>query len=65
MSIAKNPNSRRTDADRRAQNKWGAVNRVTLAAKVDTTTGEAFRMVRRAWDHCKRCADGLRHELPA
>lgn len=43
MSIAKNPNSRRTDADRRAQNKWGAVNRVTLAAKVDTTTGEAFR----------------------
>ena len=43
MSIAKNPNSGRTDAARRKQNAWAAVNRITLAAKVDTATGEAFR----------------------
>lgn len=43
MSIAKNPNSGRTDAARRTQNAWAAVNRITLAAKVDTATGEAFR----------------------
>ncbi len=45
MSIAKNPNSRRTDAARRTQNAWAAVNRITLAAKVDTATGERFRAI--------------------
>ena len=43
MPIAKNPKSGRTDAARRTQNAWAAVNRITLAAKVDTATGEAFR----------------------
>lgn len=43
MSIAKNPNSGRTDEARRTQNAWAAVNRITLAAKVGTATGEAFR----------------------
>lgn len=43
MPIAKNPNSGRTDEARRTQNAWAAVNRITLAAKVDTATGEAFR----------------------
>lgn len=43
MPIAKNPNSGRTDEARRTQNAWAAVNRITLAAKVGTATGEAFR----------------------
>lgn len=43
MPIPKNPESRRTDTARRTQNAWAAVNRITLAAKVDTATGEAFR----------------------
>lgn len=42
MSV-RNPNSKKTDAERRAQNKWSAENKIILAAKVSTTTGEAFR----------------------
>lgn len=42
MSI-RNPNSKKTDAERRAQNKWSAANKIILAAKVSTATGEAFR----------------------
>lgn len=42
MSV-RNPNSRKTDAERRAQNKWSAANKIILAAKVSTATGEAFR----------------------
>lgn len=42
MSV-RNPNSKKTDAERRAQNKWSAANKIILAAKVSTTTGEAFR----------------------
>ena len=45
---AKNPNSTKTDAERRAQNKWSAANKIILAAKVSKADGEAFR----AW-----CAD--------
>ena len=45
---ARNPNSTKTDAERRAQNKWSAANKIILATKVSTATGEAFR----AW-----CAD--------
>lgn len=41
--VARNPNSTKTDAERRAQNKWSAANRIILAAKVSTATGEAFR----------------------
>lgn len=44
----KNPNSRKTDAERRAQNKWEQANRVTLGVRVTKADGEAFR----AW-----CAD--------
>lgn len=40
---ARNPNSTKTDAERRAQNKWSAANKIILAAKVSTATGEAFR----------------------
>lgn len=42
MSV-RNPNSKKTDAERRAQNKWSAANKIILAAKVSTATGEAFR----------------------
>ena len=42
MSI-RNPNSKKTDAERRAQNKWSAANKIILAAKVSTATGDAFR----------------------
>lgn len=42
MSV-RNPNSKKTDAERRAQNKWSAANKIILAAKVGTATGEAFR----------------------
>ena len=34
MPIAKNPNGARTDAERRAQNKWDQANRVTLGVRV-------------------------------
>ncbi len=40
---ARNPNSTKTDAERRAQNKWSAANKIILATKVSTATGEAFR----------------------
>lgn len=40
---ARNPNSTKTDAERRAQNKWSAANRIILAAKVSKSDGEAFR----------------------
>lgn len=40
---ARNPNSTKTDAERRAQNKWSAANKIILAAKVSKATGEAFR----------------------
>ena len=39
----KNPNSRKTDAERRAQNKWEQANRVTLGVRVTKADGEAFR----------------------
>lgn len=42
MSV-RNPNSKKSDAERRAQNKWSAANKIILAAKVSTATGEAFR----------------------
>lgn len=42
MSV-RNPNSRKTDAERRAQNKWSAANKIILAAKVGKADGEAFR----------------------
>jgi len=48
MPIAKNPNGARTDAERRAQNKWEQKNRVTLGVRLSKADGEAFR----AW-----CAD--------
>lgn len=41
--VARNPNSTKTDAERRAQNKWSAANKIILAAKVSKATGEAFR----------------------
>ena len=43
MPIAKNPNGARTDAERRAQNKWDQANRVTLGVRVGKADGEAFR----------------------
>ncbi len=43
MPIAKNPNGARTDAERRAQNKWEQANRVTLGVRVGKADGEAFR----------------------
>ena len=43
MPIAKNPNGARTDAERRAQNKWDQANRVTLGVRVSKADGEAFR----------------------
>nr|DAK83852.1 MAG TPA: antitoxin [Caudoviricetes sp.] len=48
MPTAKNPNGARTDAERRAQNKWEQKNRVTLGVRLSKADGEAFR----AW-----CAD--------
>lgn len=39
----KNPNSRKTDAERRAQNKWEQANRATLGVRVTKADGEAFR----------------------
>ena len=42
MSV-RNPNSRKTDAERRAQNKWSAANKIILAAKVGKADGDAFR----------------------
>lgn len=42
MSV-RNPHSKKSDAERRAQNKWSAANKIILAAKVSTATGEAFR----------------------
>jgi len=42
MSI-KNPNSAKTDAERRAQNKWEQANRVTLGVRLSKADGEAFR----------------------
>lgn len=42
MSV-RNPNSKKTDAERRAQNKWSAANKIILAAKVGKADGEAFR----------------------
>lgn len=42
MSV-RNPNSRKTDAERRAQNKWSAANKIILATKVGKADGEAFR----------------------
>lgn len=43
MPIAKNPNGARTDAERRAQNKWDQANRVTLGVRMGKADGEAFR----------------------
>ena len=43
MPIAKNPNGSRTDAERRAQNKWDQANRVTLGVRLSKADGEAFR----------------------
>lgn len=43
MPIAKNPNGARTDAERRAQNKWEQANRVTLGVRMGKADGEAFR----------------------
>lgn len=43
MPIAKNPNGARTDAERRAQNKWDQANRVTLGVRVGKADGAAFR----------------------
>lgn len=43
MPIAKNPNGARTDAERRAQNKWDQANRATLGVRVSKADGEAFR----------------------
>ena len=43
MPIAKNPNGARTDAERRAHNKWEQANRVTLGVRVGKADGEAFR----------------------
>lgn len=42
MSIKK-PNSAKTDAERRAQNKWEQANRVTLGVRLSKADGEAFR----------------------
>lgn len=43
MPIAKNPNGARTDAERRAHNKWEQANRVTLGVRMGKADGEAFR----------------------
>lgn len=43
MPIAKNPNGARTDAERRAQNKWDQANRVTLGVRLSKDDGDAFR----------------------
>ena len=43
MPMAKNPNGARTDAERRAHNKWEQANRVTLGVRVSKADGEAFR----------------------
>lgn len=43
MPIVKNPNGARTDAERRAHNKWEQANRVTLGVRVGKADGEAFR----------------------
>lgn len=43
MPIAKNPNGARTDAERRAHNKWEQANRATLGVRVGKADGEAFR----------------------
>lgn len=43
MPMAKNPNGARTDAERRAQNKWDQANRATLGVRVSKADGEAFR----------------------
>lgn len=43
MPIAKNPNGARTDAERRAHNKWEQANRVTLGVRVGKADGESFR----------------------
>lgn len=43
MPIAKNPKGARTDAERRAQNKWDQANRVTLGVRVGKADGAAFR----------------------
>lgn len=43
MPIAKNPNGARTDAERRAQNKWDQANRATLGVRVSKADGDAFR----------------------
>ena len=43
MPIAKNPNGARTDAERRAQNKWDQENRVTLGVRMGKADGAAFR----------------------
>lgn len=43
MPIARNPNGARTDAERRAQNKWEQKNRVTLGVRLSKADGEAFR----------------------
>ncbi len=45
MPIAKNPNGARTDAERRAQNKWDQANRVTLGVRVGKADGERFRAI--------------------
>lgn len=43
MPIARNPNGARTDAERRAQNKWEQKNRVTLGVRLSKADGESFR----------------------
>ena len=43
MPIAKNPNGARTDAERRAHNKWEQANRVTLGVRMGKADGDAFR----------------------
>ena len=63
MPIAKNPNGARTDAERRAHNKWEQANRATLGVRVGKADGEAFR----AWcsERGQRGAVGIRRGLPA
>ena len=43
MPIAKNPGGARTDAERRAQNKWDQANRATLGVRLSKADCEAFR----------------------
>lgn len=59
MPIAKNPNGARTDAERRAHNKWEQANRVTLGVRVGKADGEAFR----AW--CAACGITVNAALSA